>query len=60
MKNTKPNPPCVRCKSLTKFVVSLLNPDNDQIVHLFECECGEKSWLREANAGFKPTNWLSR
>jgi len=43
-----PNAPrCPKCGEQPKFGTSILDPPTGRIFHMFECQCGERSWVSE-------------
>jgi hypothetical protein len=41
--------PCARCGKQPRFISSVLEPRSGRLFHMFECECGEKSWISESS-----------
>jgi hypothetical protein len=41
------SPPCLRCGEQPEFVESTPSPSAERVFHMFECQCGEKTWISE-------------
>jgi hypothetical protein len=42
-----PSPHCIKCGELTKFITRILDTAAGMAVHMYECRCGNKSWIEE-------------
>ena len=40
-------PVCQKCGAQPKFIASLLEPRSGRTYHMFQCDCGDKSWIAE-------------
>ena len=40
-------PPCIRCGQQPRFIASMLDPKAGRTFHMFQCQCGDKSWISE-------------
>jgi hypothetical protein len=43
------SPDCLKCGRQPRFVTSMLDPPSGYTFHMFQCECGEKTWNSEAS-----------
>jgi hypothetical protein len=41
------SPNCQRCGDQPAFTTSMLEPSSGRTFHMFECKCGDKSWISE-------------
>jgi lysyl-tRNA synthetase class I len=41
------SPLCLKCGKQPKYVTSMLDPPIARRFHMFECECGDRSWISE-------------
>ena len=41
------SPKCFKCGEQPRFTSSMLEATNGRTYHLFECVCGDKSWISE-------------
>jgi hypothetical protein len=41
------SPSCLKCGEQPNFTISMLEPASGRIFHVFECKCGDKSWISE-------------
>lgn len=41
------SPLCLKCGKQPKYVTSMLDPPTVRRFHMFECECGDRSWISE-------------
>jgi hypothetical protein len=41
------SPPCTRCGEQPQFTTSMLDPPTGRTFHMFECQCGDRSWVSE-------------
>jgi hypothetical protein len=41
------SPDCKKCGQQPNFVTSMLEPKAGRAFHMFQCECGEKSWTSD-------------
>jgi hypothetical protein len=43
-----PTPPrCLKCGEQPSFMTSMLDPPTGRKFHMFECRCGDRSWVSE-------------
>jgi hypothetical protein len=40
-------PHCVKCRKQTKLVTSMLDSLSGKTVRIFECDCGDKTWITD-------------
>ena len=38
---------CQKCGAQPKFITRLLEPRSGRTYHMFQCDCGDKSWISE-------------
>jgi hypothetical protein len=38
---------CSRCGEQPKFINSMLDPPTGRTFHMFECQCGNRTWISE-------------
>jgi hypothetical protein len=46
----RPNPTsprCLKCGEQPKFTTSMPDPPTGRIFHMFECQCGNRTWISE-------------
>jgi hypothetical protein len=41
------SPRCLKCGEQPKFITSMLNLSAGRTFHMFECQCGDKTWTSE-------------
>jgi hypothetical protein len=41
------SPRCLRCGEQPKFISSMLDPPTGRTFHMFECQCGSRTWISE-------------
>ena len=48
MEMPKPTaPPCTRCGKQLNYLTTMLQPKTGEGFHMFECQCGDKSWISD-------------
>src|SRR5262245_53340096 len=53
-------PPCTRCGKQPRFLTSMLDPKVGRTFHMFQCECGDKSWTPEKKTTRRPAHETPR
>jgi hypothetical protein len=43
------SPSCHRCGEQPRFTTSMLDPPTGRTFHMFECKCGNRTWVSEKN-----------
>jgi hypothetical protein len=41
------SPRCLKCGEQPKFTTSMLDPPTGRTFHMFECQCGNRTWISE-------------
>jgi hypothetical protein len=41
------SPPCSKCGEQPKFTTSMLDPPTGRTFHMFDCRCGNRTWISE-------------
>jgi hypothetical protein len=41
------SPRCVKCGEQPNFTTNMLDPRTGLKVHMFECQCGKRSWTSD-------------
>jgi len=41
------SPRCLKCGEQPKFITSMLDPPTGRTFHMFECQCGNRTWVSE-------------
>ena len=41
------SPSCLKCGEQPNFTASMFEPASGRTFHMFECKCGNKSWISE-------------
>jgi hypothetical protein len=45
---TRPTSPCcLKCGNEPRFITSILDPRTGRTFRMFECECGDRTWISE-------------
>jgi hypothetical protein len=40
-------PRCLKCGEQSQFITSMLDPPTGRTFHMFECQCGNRTWIAE-------------
>jgi hypothetical protein len=41
------SPRCLKCGEQPEFMASMTDPRAGRIFHMFQCQCGDKTWTSE-------------
>jgi hypothetical protein len=45
------SPRCLKCGEQLQFITNMLDPPTGRTFHMFDCQCGNRTWISEKELG---------